>query len=392
MINIKTTKELFDEIKLAIEAALNITIPLIGPVFLLAFSSVQAAKLRIYYLAISFLQKNTFVDTADSEDIGGTLERWGRAVLGRSPFAALPAQYDVEISGTIGFLIPASTTFKSNDGSLNPGKLFILDNGVTLSSTPETITLRALEGGTASTLAVNDLLTATSPLSGVPTDLVKVLAEAVTPTDEEDIEDYRAKALQSFRLEPQGGAGVDYRLWSFDAAGVENVYPYAKSGFPSEVIVYVEAEILASVDSKGSAGAAMLTDVRDVIEFNPDATLPLNDRGRRPLSDNPDVVSVTPLDVEITIDSSSFSPAQETLVVASIENYIQSIRPVVDSIPEEVEDTIRLNSIIFAIESAVSGVSYGTVTFKVAGVPQPIQYQMQQGEIPFTDVSLIIFN
>tara|TARA_R110002126_G_scaffold53535_2_gene144548 strand:+ start:1012 stop:2187 length:1176 start_codon:yes stop_codon:yes gene_type:complete len=390
MINIKTTKQLFDEIKASIEAALNVTIPLIGPAFLLAFSAVQAAKLRIYYLAISFLQKNTFVDTADPESMGGTLERWGRAVLGRSPFAALPAKYDVEITGDIGFTIPASTTFKSNDDSLNRGKLFILDVAVTLTTTPETITIRALEGGTDSALDIGDFLTATSPLA-LANDVVSVLAENEAPTDAEDIEDYREKALESFRLEPQGGAGVDYRLWSFDAAGVANVYPYAKTGFPSYLTIYVESEISASIDGKGTPSAAMLTDVRDVIEFNPDTTLPLNERGRRPLTDNPEVVSIVPLDVEVTIASSSFTPAEETLVASGIETYIQGIRPVVDSIPEPINDTIRLNSIIFAIESAVSGVNYGTVSFTVDGTPYASQYQMQESEIPFIDNSLVIF-
>jgi uncharacterized phage protein gp47/JayE len=390
MINIKTTKELFDEIKLALESALNVTIPVIGPAFLFAFSAVQAAKLRIYYLAISFLQKNTFVDTADTEDIGGTLERWGRVVLGRSPFAALQAEYDVEITGDVGFTIPASTTFKSNDNALNRGKLFILDNAVVLTTSPQTITLRALEGGTDSALNIGDLLTATSPLA-LANDVVEVTAESVAPTDAETIEDYREKALLSFRLEPQGGAGVDYRLWSFDAAGVENVYPYAKTGFPSFLDVFVEAEKLASTDGKGTAGAAILTEVREVIEFNPDATLPLNERGRRPITDNPEVSSVTPLDVTINIDSSEFTPTQEALVVSGLESYIESIRPIVDSIPGEVEDTIRLNSIIFAIETAVSGVSYGAVTFTVDGAPYAVEFQVQRGNIPYIDSSLITF-
>jgi len=391
MIKIKTTKELFLEIKLALQASLGVTIPLIGPAFLFAFSAVQAAKLRIFYLAISFIQKNQFVDTADPEAIGGTLERWGRAVLGRTPFAALPAEYGVNVTGDIGFTIPASTTFKSDDSSLNAGKLFILDVAVTLTTVPQVINLRALEGGTISKLDIGNTLTATSPLA-LAEDVVTVTVENVTPVDAEELEDYREKTLESFRLEPQGGAGVDYRLWSFDATGVEKVYPYAKSGFPTVVIVYVEAELTASIDGKGSAGTPLLDDVRDVIEFNPDTTLPLNERGRRPLTDNPEVVTVTPLDVEVTIDSSSFSAAEETLVEQSIIDYINTVRPVVDSIPEDVDDTIRLNTIIFAIENAVSGVNYGTVTFTVDGVPQVSQYQMQQGEIPFINAALIIFN
>lgn len=390
MINIKTTKELFTEIKLALEAELSVIIPLIGPAFLYAFAAVQAAKLRIFYLAIAFLQKNTFVDTADSESIGGTLERWGRVVLGRSPFAATPGEYTVEVTGDIGYTIPASTTFKSNDDSLNRGKLFILDTAYTLVSSPDTITVRALEGGTGSKLDIGNLLTSTSPLA-LANDIVEVTVESSAPTDAETLEDYRAKALESFRLEPQGGAGVDYRLWSFDATGVENVYPYAKSGFPTYVEVYVEAELASSTDGKGTAGTAILDDVRDVIEFNPDTTLPLNERGRKPLTDNIEVISVTPLDVAITIDSSMFTPTQEALVVQSITDYINTIRPLVDSIPEEVDDTIRLNRIIYAIESAVSGVDYGTVSFEVDGTPYAVSYEMAKSEIPFIDSGLITF-
>jgi len=390
MVRIKTTRELFDDIKLAIEAELGITIPLVGPVFTFAFAAVQAAKLRIFYLAISFLQKNTFVDTADSESIGGTLERWGRAKLGRSPFAAVQGQYEVEVSGDIGYTIPASTTFKSNDSALSPGKLFILDNAFTIATTPDTMTLRALEGGLESQLNVGDLLTSTSPLISA-TDVVEVTAETVTPVQAESLEDYRAITLESFRLEPQGGAGVDYRLWSRDAEGVANTYPYAKSGFPTEIDIYVEANLADSTDGKGTPTTAILDDVRDVIEFNPDTTLPLDERGRRPLTDNPNVIAVTPLDVEIDIAGSTFTAAQESLIETSIINYVNTIRPIVDSIPEDVDDTIRVNRIIFAIEDAVSGVSYGAVTLQVDGVPIASSYQFQQGEIPFVDASLITF-
>lgn len=390
MVQIKTTQELFNEIKANLETELGITIPLIGPTFLYAFCAVTAALLRIFYLAIAFLQKNTFVDTADPEAIGGTLERWGRVSLGRNPFPAGAGEYEVTITGAIGYTVPASTTFKSNDDSENPAKLFVLDTAYTLPAASGSFTVRALEGGLESSLTIGDKLTATSPLAQAE-DVVTVATEVTTPTEAETLEDYRAVVLESFRLEPQGGAGTDYRLWSRDAAGVANTYPYAKSGAPTFVEVYVEAELGSSTDGKGTPSAATLQEVRDVIEFNPDTTLPLNERGRRPLTDNPETIAVTPLDVAIDVNGGSFTVDEEALVEASLIEYVQGVRPKVDSIPETVEDTLYFNRIIAAIENAVSGKVY-TVTVTVDGSPMLVSFQFLDGNIPFINDVLITFS
>ena len=127
MITIPTLKELFDDIVADLESELTVTIPVFGPIFIRALAAVQAAKLKLYYLTIGQLQKNIFVDTADPESSGGTLERFGRIKLNRNPFPATAAQYDIDVTGTIGATIPAGRTFKSDDDALNPGKLYILD-------------------------------------------------------------------------------------------------------------------------------------------------------------------------------------------------------------------------------------------------------------------------
>src|SRR5688500_5678547 len=229
MIIIPTLNQLYTSILNDLETEFGTNIPLFGKNFLRALAAVQAAKLKLYYVALGGVQKNIFVDTADPESSGGTLERFGRIKLGRNPFPAQAGQYEVQVTGSVGATIPASSTFKSNDDSLNPGKLYVLDLAYMLIATTDTITVRALEAGTDSRVEVGDQLTATAPISGVNS-LVEVTAESVAPLDAEGTEEYRGKAVEAYQLEPNGGAASDYRIWSFDVPGVARVYPYARTG------------------------------------------------------------------------------------------------------------------------------------------------------------------
>lgn len=393
MITIPTTKQLYDDIRANLQAELGITIPVFGKVFLNALAMVQAGKLKLFYLAIAFVQKNIFVDTADKEAIGGTLERWGRIKLGRNPLPATQGQYDIEVTGTIGSIIPASSTFKSNDSSQNPGKLFILDAAFTLVTNPDIITVRALESGTDSRLNVGELLTATAPIASVDS-VATVDAEVVEPTPAETLEEYRQRTIDSFRLEPQGGAATDYRLWSQDVATVQQTYPYAKSNDSNVVEVFVEATVAASIDGKGTPSGTTLTDVRDVIEFDPDTSRPLLERGRRPLGTfDVDVKAVDVLDVLIDINGYiGLTAEKETLIKNSIKSLIDEIRPFVSGIDilSEQNDTLSVNKIIYAIQLAVPASVFTSVDLTVDGNVVST-YQFIGGEIPFVDLNDINF-
>ncbi|MTV47144.1 baseplate J/gp47 family protein, partial [Streptococcus pneumoniae] len=89
-----------------------------------------------------------------------------------------------------------------------------------LVNTTDTITLRALEAGLDAKLIVGDKLTSTAPIALVNS-IVTVSSEVVEPRAAESIEDYRQAAILAYQLEPQGGAGGDYRIWATDAQGVE---------------------------------------------------------------------------------------------------------------------------------------------------------------------------
>ncbi len=385
MITIPTISQLYTAIKNDIEVEFGDTIPVFGKNYLRAQAMVQAAKLRIYYLAIAKLQKNIFIDTADPEASGGTLERFGRVKLNRNPFTAKAGQYDVTVTGDIGSIIPAKTTFKSDDDSLSPGKLFILDIEHDMVTTSDTISLRALETGEDSKLEIGDTLTVTAPIDNVDR-TATVTAETVEPLAAEGIEDYRTKGLDSYRTEPQGGAAADYRLWAADAQGVQRVYPYARSGDAGEINLYVEATEADSTDGKGTPSAGLLTDVQAVVEFDPDTTKTLYERGRQPLTVlEVHYLPVTPLDIDIYIaDFDGLTSDIEDLIFAALKEKIDLIRPFVAAadILSNKNDILDINRIISTIYEAVPGSTFGTVTMTVNAVSEA-SHQFTDGDIPF---------
>jgi uncharacterized phage protein gp47/JayE len=392
MTRIPTILELYNDIINDLETEMQVRIPLVGRYFLRALAMVQASKLKLYYLAIASVQKNIFVDTADSEADGGTLERFGRVKLNRNPFTAIQGQYTLEVVGSIGATIKSETTFKSNDENVNSGKLFILDADYTLTSTTDTITVRALEGGTNSKQFVGDKLSATAPIANV-NKIGTITSETVEPLDAESLEDYRRKALESYRLEAQGGAGTDYRLWSYDAQGVEQTYPYATSGQSNEVTVYVEAELTASTDGKGTPSTPIQQAVLDVIEFDPDTTKPTNERGRRPLGIfQVNILPITVKEVDIIIEN---YVGLTTQIATDIENALKTevdkLRPFVSScdILADKNDLLDNNKIIATILNAKSGASFGAITLKIDSVVTT-SYVFAFGNIPhFNSVTFI---
>jgi uncharacterized phage protein gp47/JayE len=380
-----TISQIYAQVKSDLEAQMQSQIPLIGKSMLRVYAMVQAGKIWLIYLAIELVQKNIWVDTADPESMGGTLQRFGRVKLNREPFPATAGQYQVTVTGSIGGVIPASQTFKSNDDSNSPGYLFVLDNAYTLVATTDTITLRALTAGLDAKLVVGDELTSTAPIALVDS-IVEVSAETVEPRAAEDLEDYRNATILAFQLEPQGGAGGDYTIWSADAQGVKNIYPYAKTGAFGEIDLYVEATIADSIDGNGTPSAQLLLDVEEVIERDPDTTKPLNERGRRPISAwQINYLPIIAQSVEVNITGYvGLTAAKQTLIENGITNALAEIRPFVASrdVLADQNDFIDINKLIFIIQSSVPQSVFTSVDMEIDGAPLST-YTFLGGNIPY---------
>jgi len=388
-VEIPTLKEIRDGIISDLEGKLGVSIPAFGKNFLAILAGVIAAKQYIQYLAIQKVQNNVFPDLAETVDNGGTLERFGRVKLGRNRFPASNGLYTIDVTGTAGAVIPASTTWKSTATSTNPGKLFILDNEYTFAATgTEQVQVRTLEVGSGTRLEVGDEMTLTGPVTSVQ-NIAVVANEDQQPFDAESVEDYRAKIIEAFQLEPQGGASSDYRLWGKDAQGVQEIYAYAKSGESAVVNLYVEATIADSTDGRGTPSAALLEDVEEVVEFDPDTTKPLEERGRRPLGAF--LINYLPITVKfIDVDFVNFTGLTseiEATIETVIGDYLATVRPFVAGadVLADKNDELSVNDLTAVVIDAIPNTSsFDQLILKVDDVAVP-RYLFLNGDIPSLD-------
>ncbi len=365
MITIPTLSALYNRVISAIETQFSDTA---GRV-LQALASVQAANLKLYYLAIGELQNNIWVDTCD--DV--TLNRFGLGWLGRLRFPATQGVYQVQVTGSVGAVIPASTTFRSNDDSLSPGYLYVLDNDYTFLTTTEVIYLRALTGGTISKLNVGDGLTATAPLLNVNQGGV-VLAISTDPVDAESVALYRQKILDKIQLTAGSWSAIDYRLVGGEVAGVGQIYAYATSGQSNEVDVYIEG-VSTDIPPFVPSGT-VITNVTNAIELvRPLGVFQVN------------YAAVTVDDIEVTITMGSFpsfTSDQQATIEAALTEFINSVRPFIaacDPIADK-NDIISSYNLAPVISNAVPGYGYSSVAFTVNGTPT-LTYTSDNGNIPY---------
>jgi uncharacterized phage protein gp47/JayE len=334
---------------------------------------VQATRLYILYLVAGKVMKNIFIDTAEPEASGGTLERFGRVKLGRDPFPATQGQYICDVTGTTGAIIPAETIFKANDNALSPTKLFVLDVAYTLDGIINQITVRALESGTTSQLIVTNQLTATAPIILVDA-IIVVASEFIQPQASENIEDYRNKAIIAYRTEPQGGSPADYRLWSLEVQGIVNAYPYATTGATSQIDLFIESDEVDGVPTP-----ADLLAVETNIE-----TATVQQYSRKPVTAIVNYLPITPRLIAVVInDFVDLTVAKQTAIFNAIEFRLSTIRPFIGAIDvvADKDDFLDPNILIISIFEAVPQAIFSTVEFLVDGVPSTT-ITFVNGDIP----------
>ncbi len=355
-----------------------------------AIAASMAAQFYTQYLYLADIQRNLFPDTAESISTGGTLERLGQIYLNRNRNSATQGIYLASVEGEAGAILRENVTFKSDNNSRNPNSLFILDNQYTLIGVDDVITIRATQGGLESLLDIGNGLTVTEPVVNVSRNIT--ITEIVEmPLAEESEEVYRQAVLDSIQLEPQGGARTDYRIWSSDASGVRRVYPYAKDGQASTVQVFVEATVENSPNGDGVPSQVVLDNVSEVIELDPDATKPINERGRRPLQAQVEVLAVNTANVGIVIEGlDDNSPS----VISQIRNVIIQelfgVRPFIagGELLINKNDNLLSGRINSQIQLAIGSNFFTNLTMSVDG-NNVISELFTLGRIPFL-TSLII--
>lgn len=135
---------------------------------------------------------------------------------------------------TQGSVLYSGTQLKSSV----TGKLYITAETKTLLKSKETIPVVCTEIGTVGNLEKDDTLNFVNPYGFIKTEAV-VSEVARIGLDNELESSYRNRVVNRFRMQPQGGALADYRIWASEVPGVLNVYPYNDKEQPGGVLLYV---------------------------------------------------------------------------------------------------------------------------------------------------------
>lgn len=383
MINIPTITEIYENISNDLKNNLNISDTDLKKV-LDAFALSLSGQFKLTYLYLADIQNNLSIDKADSSENGGTLERQGLIYLNRIRRPATGSKININIISEIGSVLRQGLTFKSNDDSFNPGQLYVLDEEIISSNENQIIEIRSLNTGSLAALQVNDTLTITEPVIGV-NQIVTVNEVTEQPLEAESIENYRSAILQSIQSEPNGGSKIDYRLWAADAQGVRLVYVYVKEGEAGTVQVFVEATEADSVDGFGTPSQALLDSVLEVIEFNPDTSIDISYRGRRPIQASVEVLPISLNPVDITISNLNVNTTDiRNDIRVNLEDFLKNIRPYIAGadiarnkndilysakLQTVVSEIIEPSNFFTDFSMFVNGVNYLTYPFSGANIP-----------------------
>lgn len=381
---IPTIKDLYTNISNDLRSKLNIQIDYLKK-NLDAFSLVMSGFFHLAYLFLSDVQDNIFPDKATTIDQGGTLERQGIIYMNRNPFPDSIGSFKLAVTGVAGSVLRVNLTFKSNEGTLNPGQLYILDSEYTLTGTDDEIEVRSIGAGIVYNLNVDDNLTITEPVIGVDK-TVSVLEVLEQPKAGETIELYRQAILNAIQLEPQGGSRADYRQWATDAQGVRLIYPYVKDVDTGTMEIYVEATLADSTDGKGTPSISILNEVEDVIEMDPDVTKPTYERGRRPMQADPDILPIILVPVDITISGlNDGSASVQDTIESSVIDFLYDVRPFISGADlrrnrNDVLYSGKVQSVV--TDSLVNGNFFNDLTLYVDG-NAVTSYEFTLGNIPY---------
>lgn len=386
---IPTIREINSNISSDLRSKLNLSIEYLKKT-LDAFALVLSAQFHLAYLFLKDIQDNMFPDKATTADQGGTLERQGIIYMNRNRFPDSVGSFRIGITGIAGSILRINLTFKSNEGTLNPGQVYILDSEYTLTGTDDKIDVRSIGAGVEYNLNVADNLTITEPVIGVDK-TVSVVEVLVQPKAAETTELYRAAILSAIQLEPQGGSRADYRQWCTDAQGVRLVYPYVQDINTGEVDLYVEAIIADSLDQvgigkKGIPTNAILNDVADVIEQDPDVTKPINERCRRPIQAFPNVQAITLVPVDVTIAGlSDYSLSVQDAIESSIVDFLYDVRPFISGadLRRNKNDILYSGKVQSVVtDTLTNGNFFNVLTLYVDG-NEIVSYEFTLGNIPY---------
>ena len=324
----KTIEEVQQLLIRSFEHEFNTQLRILPKSFIKILCKVFAGVFIVVYKLVGWYFLQMFPETADWEEITilgvrlRPLVKLGVLFGVGEPLAGVQWQGIITIDVlTQGSVLYSGTQLKSSV----TGKLYIVEETKALLQTKETVSVVCTEIGTAGNLEKNDTLNFVNPYGFIKTETI-VSDVARVGLDNELESSYRNRVINRFRLQPQGGALADYRIWASEVSGVLNVYPYNDKEQPGGVLLYVSG--ISDVYADRIPDKGLLKKVGEVCTYDPET----GKATRKPLTamldpkndgsySNVKPVSVAVFDVVIT-GVSGIIPADFAQVVKpALQNY-----------------------------------------------------------------------
>ena len=324
----KSIKEVEALLINSFEHEFNKKLRLLPKSFIRVFCRVLAGVFIILYKQIGWYFLQLFPETADWQEVTILGQRIRPLVkLGAlfgigEPLAGVQWQGIIEVDVLkTGSVLYSGTQLKSSV----TGKLYVTSETKTLLLNKERVKFFCTEIGTSGNLEVNDVLNFVNPYGFVKSEAVVLEVERMG-LDEELEANYRERLINRFRLQPQGGALADYRIWAADVPGVLRVYPYNDKEQPGGVLLYVSG--IPSVFNDRIPDKGLLKKVGEVCTYDPETGKAI----RKPLTamldpkndgsyENIKPVSVVEIEVAVT-GVTGIAPADfAELIKPALKNY-----------------------------------------------------------------------
>lgn len=354
------TSDVADNLQAQLQAQLSQNTPLLPKSFIRVLSRVMGGvySLLFKYAGWVLLQQNP--ETADFQPstINGVtfspLIALGQLVGVGDPLPGAAAELRLGVTVLQqGGALPANTQLINSA----TGVTYVTTEAVLLDAAVVQVRVRAVSDqdggggvGVIGNLNTGDELTFSNPIAAVDR-TATVQITFVTGANPETEPVYRARVLDRFRNRPQGGAGIDYVIWSTSVPGIINAFPYT-SEIPGGVDVFIEATAASSGNAGGIPTAAQLTQVEDAIAFNENGIA-----SRRPASAFVSVLPISRVAFDVNIFGLNVSDRATVIqqINTAMENLFAEFEPFVTGVsPSPRRDLISSTAVIGEIEDIVT--------------------------------------
>ncbi len=244
-----------------------------------------------------WLSKQLFPETAE----GDFLVRRA-AMHGLTRKDATPAAGNITITGTNASVCPADTLWVRNDGVR-----YVQDVDATISSGTATVAVTAEASGVDGNADVGSILSAVSPVSGINSSATVAAGGLTNGTDDEDIEDLRARLILRLQSAPKSGGVGDYVSWALEVSGVTRAWEYANyNGAGTVGVFFVLDEQTPSIIPDNDK----LEEVQEYIEE------------RAPITATVNVYAATEDEIDFTIELTPDTAAVREAVETALADFI----------------------------------------------------------------------